>query len=319
MRSALRVGSRVFFSPVTSDKKAYQTLQEIWSLIGFDKEITEVFLRYRVLFFNRLFTVDASFENDPQALPEIKEALIAAWKLIGFSTGWWLSTQPSSKALLGAELSGLKDLGEFLRADETESTYYLHKYWELTDETRDIVVACALGSGVCEGVQLLLLKDGRVLKRMPELHEIVNEEVHDVYEITNAAFEVLAGLTASNAMMLRTIVTSTMHCSLSFVDECIFRRSKEGIWGLCENKRQSLLDLEAGPEPLEDENLYQLWRLMHAKYHLEGLVEVLDEVENLDWTSGVTEKKLTSQALRISGSIRMLSERRCRTKQRSIA
>jgi len=269
----------------TVDTESADVLQELWELLGYDEEIVARLVLYRVLFNQGVLQVHDSWNGVPGVVKDLENVFIAAWKLITFSKSRWLSMGPSSCSWMGAELMGMKSLVQAVKDDEARKHYHIKGYSQATDDDRVAGAISAISSRVCDEVQKLLLKDGRLMKQIDIACVTISAEVEKVETISDAVFRILASLGSASGSELRTRATLVVYCSECFLDMSVLSMASKGPWCYSVDPVQGLRYLKESDTRPTEEASGQIWDLIRHEYSEASLLEILEEIGNLDVTT----------------------------------
>lgn len=106
-----------------------------------------------------------------------------------FSESRWLTMGPSCQAVLTAHLTGIASLITRVRADPRSSNFYLHGFARMNQGILDLCVVSEFSTPVADAIMAELLEDGRVVRRLEVLEDIVVTELRFVHKIPGTTFD----------------------------------------------------------------------------------------------------------------------------------
>jgi len=269
-------------------------LETLYTLLTFPEEVVKVLAQYRVHYNWDAGKVEvcSTALDDPNGVTDIKTAFLVAWKMITFSQGRWLRSGPSGSAFTGGEQLGMQSLVQFIREVKHGGDYYIKGYTFATQDVKAMFVMCAFSSRPSEAFQTIAIKDGRLIKRAGDIREAMALELDILHSITDRVVQLLAKPTNKTPTELRTMMVGCAETSVAFIEARVLVKTELLPWSLCDEPNTRLEALAAG-DPPEEENAWKLYQLIHSGYPLDICVNIVNEMGDLDFTSGPSEKAHT--------------------------
>jgi hypothetical protein len=272
------------------------TLVQLWQALDVDVFAAEVMVKHRVLYIDGALLVDVDSEFDPDLFVDLVGAMMGVWRFTTFSDSRFATISRSSKALLGAELSGMSSLIRYCRNTMHVSEFYIHGYDRLDTPTRNLVSITSLSCGCADSIITSLMEDDRVCMKVDEIEDTMVTELDYLFQLPDAVFAILSVLTAYRAQELRSRILAAALTSASFISFKILREARELPWSLCLGDAEAnLRELSSNPQPLET-NSAQLWTLMEKNYPMKGLIDIVEEIKGLPWSSLGVEQQHAATA-----------------------
>lgn len=257
----------------------------LWQALGIEDEVLQVLVSYRLLFLHGRFVVAAEVRDQPDFLDTLMASVMGVWRFVTFSESRWLTLGRGARSLIASHLTGLFSLLDFCRQRGC-SEFHIHGVDRCTGPVRTMFAVAAMASSVPESVLAEVLEDDRVMMNIERLEGVLADEVSYLQELPERAWQILATTTPeATAWELRSMVLRCACVVVGHLTEKVFGDTQKLPWRLCRgDKAQNLVDLAQGEKPSEPTS-GQLWELMHRGWGVGRLVEVLEEVEGLSWSS----------------------------------
>jgi hypothetical protein len=268
-----------------SELEPAHTLQQVWQWLDIEDDVVEALVRMRLLWKGGRLLVAEGLRDQIGFLDELAATLMSVWRFSNYCDSRWLTIGPAGRSLIASVLTGLDDVIAFSRRHGC-SEYYIHGVDRLVPEVRSICVVAAIGSNVAEMLLREIMEDDRVMKHLAWLKDVVATEARAIEQMPLAVWNVLAlEVLGASAHELR---SNTLRASLvtqAHLKDKLFDDTARHPFSLCAgDKHQNLLDLQAGLMPTEP-MASQLWILLKRGFSIRALVEVLEELEDLCWSS----------------------------------
>ena len=149
-------------------------------------------------------------------------------------------------------------------------------------------------SRISDALMTELLADGRVLRIIDTLKGALSDEMMWLAELPLFVFDRLSELCPLSPVELRSKCMSAGQVNIAFVEDRIFSATQRLPFKLAIGTEADLagnlerLKLEDEPD---EQVTFQLWKLLHAGVPVRRLVEVLQLVQDLEWTTLTAEQQ----------------------------
>ena len=189
-------------------------------------------------------------------------------------------------------LCGMGSCMAYARAQPGVSDYDFHGVNRLNGETMNLAVLAALSCGPAEALNAEWMEDDRLMKRLQWLEEVVQVEQDAVGMLSMKTFQVCAAFTTWTPTELRSKANRVVLITRSYLDFKVFNDARSYPWSLCiGDKVDNLIALNMiNIKPSTDSVAAQLWQLLRQEWPMCLMVEVLQHLEELPWTSKATEE-----------------------------
>ena len=170
------------------------------------------------------------------------------------------------------------------------STYYLGGFLRhLTPAVKSVTVMMSVSACVSESILAVVLKDDRLPLILPEVDRITEAELDFLAKVPTSVWNVLAGVAGGSGPKLRHDCIAGAVTSAGFVHGHL-REARKGPWALLKGDwRANLRHLARQPEPVGDEVLYKIHKLM--QFGLEDLcMDGLEKLSRCSWTTMAEEQ-----------------------------
>lgn len=268
-----------------------EVLTELWQSLGLEDDIICLLVRYRLLWFDGALIVSADFQDDPELINELVAVLMAVWRFVFFTESRYLTIGASARTVISALLTGIGSLIGYCRSVKHCSEYYIHGFDRLGRSVRSVLTIAALGSGPAESLLDELMADDRVMRHLEHLEETVSTEMAALHNLSDRFFELVSSVTDCTPVELRSKVVCTATSSASFIDFKIFAETRRYPFCLCKGDMSlNLATLAAGVRPTHESVADQMWQLLQFDYPASALIEVLQSISDLPWSSMAVEQ-----------------------------
>jgi hypothetical protein len=220
----------------------------------------------------------------------VSQAILSAWTVRNYSEGRLVGTGDTTRAISVCVLLGMRSLVKFIREETDASDHYLHGWERFDDSLCRFVFLTAIATYPADAFVIDLLEDGRLARRLPEVKEVVQEEVDFIQNIELNVWVAFAQAAACGVGGLR---SDTVHAALtiqSYLEWLVFRKAEEPPFDLPRGDVVAhLRALAAGPKP-SGVAAANLWALQRAEYDQEYLVKTVNVLGEADWSDLLVEQ-----------------------------
>ena len=158
---------------------------------------------------------------------------MSVWRFVSFSDSRYLTVGPSARRLCAAMLTGMGSMMGFARRQPGVSDYSFHGVARLNPDTMNLAVLAAMSCGPGEGLNAELMEDGRIVKRLDWLDEVVQIDVQAVRNLSRGALEMFALLSTWTATQLHSNANRVVMITRSYIDFKIFGEARSYPGCLC--------------------------------------------------------------------------------------
>ena len=143
-----------------------------------------------------------------------------------------------------------------------------------------------------------MLRDNRLLKHGVEVLETAIEELQLLESLPTEVWKCLSDHAGISPTDMRHKVTSGCHVSLAYLDKRVFSTLCALPWSLCiGDVNHNLEQLLQEPEMPTDVTSQKIWSLGRSGFDRRRLVQAIEAMRELSFTSHLTEKLHASAAL----------------------
>ena len=287
------ISSRLqFVEPLCSDE--IQDFVIMWVALGLDGELADLLAGTLQLRFEAgLLKVSSDCGSMHDLVSVVQSTLLAAWKIERFTESRWQTVGSSSRGVVAGCMTGLPGLIDYILTETKSSTYFLGGWRRLVGDRLSFMVCCSLVSRISDSLLVALMEDGRVVRNITQLKEIVHEDVAWLVNLPLNVYAKLGELCKCGAMAFRDMCLKAAHINVAFVHDRVFRHVHEYPFSLAvggpADFRNSLQNLRTAERPQEQVAL-QLWQLVRMGYSTNRLVKVLQLIQDLEWSTLAAEQ-----------------------------
>lgn len=274
-----------------------ETLLELYSVLGVDPYLTDKAASVlQMVWKDGKLMVRKQCMGMPEFGKLISGVLLGLWSFKLFSTSRWVGVGTSCRVMVLGWLTGLS---AFMHYMETQGVgERLHGYAKLTRNMKRFVVKAALSSNVPESVQIELMADACVPKKLDVLEQCAAEELELLCDISNDVWEILAGVCDLSYTKLRQDTIRAGHVSLGFLYHRIFLEAKKLPWSLCVGdipaNVQKLVDSPCPVDPVS-KKIWTLWKMGQASQA--DIVRALELMSQIPWSTKMAEEQHASSSI----------------------
>ena len=286
---------------VTEDCVAPGLLRQLWVSLGLDEELVEHLVEYRLIWINGKLKVNKHKANGHGWIDEVVAMQMAVWRFVTFSDGRMITVGPASRALVASCLTGIDSLQNFCRKQMDCSEYHIHGWDRLKPEVWAVIAVTALASGVSETAVKMLMDDDRVMMSGWPIHEALGAELEYVNAMSPKILELICQALPWSYHLtpceLHSRVLHVSYISSAFLDKKVFKETEHYPWKLARgNITNNLRSLKQDSKPQGDETTEQIWELLNLDFPEAVLVETVEQVQKLPWSSIGVEQAHASAA-----------------------
>jgi hypothetical protein len=211
-----------------------ELLAKLWVTLGVAAEEAEDLGRLGLMWRAGGLEVVAEREPTPELFGELSGHLLGLWLFTKFTDSRWVTVGKSCRTLLVAQLTGVGDLVDFALGQPGVSAYYLGGFQRMRQnpQTLSFLSTAALACYLPNSILMSLLAEDGIGRRLPELKEVMAEELEFVLSLPGYQWDILAETCGRIGEGLRATVLEAAHVAAAFLHTQIFREAERGVWGL---------------------------------------------------------------------------------------
>jgi len=273
-----------------------EVMQELWTTLGCDPELTETLAcELRLCWRDGCLRVAASRGKGVASVIErVSGALLALWKFKTFSTSRWCSVGTPCRTFVAALLTGFDSMVSHIRQDPASSDFHLHGYEKLSLQKKEFLVVAGLAAYVPEAFLLELLEDSRIPMRLAAFQDCLRDEAGFLARISLPVWSLLANVCGWSGLQLQSEVLFAAHTAIGFISTRVLTEAQKLPWALATGDLdRNLADLKAGPEP-DEPTAAKVWSLLQVGYNRELLKQGLMLIQDCPWSSASAEQQHAS-------------------------
>ena len=240
----------------------------------------------------------STFLQTQDSIGQLTNMLMKVWRPQSFSASRWATIGASCRSVALAHSTGLLSLHKHLTLSGSITDFEAHGSNMLQKEEIRFCYIIGLVSYVPETFVELMLRDNRLLKHGIDVLESAIEELQLLESVTSEVWTCLAGHVGGSPTDLRHQVISGCHVSLAYLDKRVFSTLTSLPWSLCIGDiAQNLQDLLEDEEMPHEVTAQKLWSLGKSGFDRRRLLQTLEAMRELCFTSHLTEKLHASAAV----------------------
>jgi hypothetical protein len=148
-----------------------------------------------------------------------------------------------------------------------ESSYYIGARRErCVPRTSLFICEAALCSSVCDKPLLMMMKEDRLPRQLPEIDAAMSDELAKVQHLTDATWAFFAAFVEMDTFELRDACCKGSLTAAGCIGMHL-RHARRGVWALLQGDRKAnALDFSAGPKAAsENQTLFEIWTLLQLR------------------------------------------------------
>lgn len=270
-----------------------EDVARFWIALGAEPEWAERLGKVNPWFRDDILWVSINVEGSTTALELVGNCLLYIFKFRRFTDSRWCTIGPSCRILTGALAVGLNALVSLVREAPHSSEYYLGGFDRCSEDVRTYAAIASVASYVPEGLLYELMEDDRVMENLPNLEQVVFDEIAYVESMPSIVWERLSHIvkgTRLNSASMHSAAVHSTHIGAAFLVSRVFKVAKGFPWRLCSGDiQENLQDLSESEAPASDgitEKVYKLMQIGPAcvNYKVSGISDFIVERAPIDVT-----------------------------------
>jgi hypothetical protein len=274
----------------------------LWTALCVEFEAVEVLTERLQLRFvhGQLLLCEDFMAADELWVEQVVDALSHIWQFQKWSESRFLALGASARSLVAAMLCGLDDFHAWLLTQDV-SLFYLRGYGRLEADRREYIAAACFISRVPDAALSELLEDGRVPMKFNELVSACCEELRWLRLLPDHVWESVArvvGTPRCTGSWLRDRALAGSHTAWHFFHRRVLAAACELPWSLVRSRdrEEALRELAEDNEQPQEPVAAQLWLLARHGYPTGQLLQVLELLSQISWSTIITEQQHGSLA-----------------------
>lgn len=235
-------------------------------------------------------------------LQNLSGAILHVWRWKQFNESRWCTIGASCRALVASLAVGLEAVVDRALSDPASSNYHLNGFKRLRPEVRRYAVVAALAAFPAEALQVELLEDDRVARRLPELKGAFDDELVFLEQLPPQVWDRLArhvgGYPAELGGELRSASVRSAYTSRAYIEDRLFRIADDFPWRLAFGDIQDNLEkLHSEPYQGHDRATQQIKQLLQIGFPRSQLGDLVALLREVPWTTVTVEQAHGSMAV----------------------
>eukprot|EP00971_Amphidinium_carterae_P060052 1188456-Amphidinium_carterae.1 len=277
------------------------TLYEVYGLLGVRADVLEVMTDEMRLCWDPQrckLQVAESFMTRAASVSDLSYVLTLCWRFEQFCFSRWMTVGSATRALALGVATGFTHMYKCLRRDGSVSDHDGYAGDKLSEALVSLSLVLGLSCYPAESLIGMLLHDGRVLRRIDELNEVLHEESEVIENVSPQAWSFLAKFADVSSRRLRHMVVQCMSVSIAYVRHRFLSQFLDPPWTLLQGDvLQNLTSLQATDIPPLEKNTHKIWRLIRGGFCMGKLHRCLKLLTEGIFHSHFAERMHASAAL----------------------
>ena len=275
-----------------------QETYHYWVQLGVQSDVAEALADLNLQWANGHLQVNDRHKSSECLIEAICTSMLTIFKWTKFTDSRWCTIGAASRSLVASLTVGLEALAKKIRSNPKMSDWYIHGFARLSNVCKKFAVVAAIAANVCDAVLIELLHDDRVVLRLETLQKAASEELDLITELSDVFWSKLAALVpGTTAQLIRSWCMESSLTSAAFMTRKFFRVAKQLPWSLAIGDIHQNLELLALQEEPEEETASKIWQLLRMGYNRASLVEGVELLAHVHWSTGGVEQAHGSAAI----------------------
>jgi hypothetical protein len=275
-----------------------QEVYQYWVQLGIQSDVAETLAELGLRWANGHLQVSERHKSSDSLIETVCSSMLVVFKWKKFTDSRWCTIGDACRALVASLTVGLEPMVKKLRADSKTSDWYLKGFSRLSEVTKKFAVVASVAANVCDGVLLELLQDDRVVLKLDVLQRAVTEEVQGIADLSDGIWSRLAAIVpGATSQLMRCWCMESAMTTAAFITRKIFRVANQLPWTLASGDINSNLDSLKREEEPEEETASKVWQLLQMGYNRASLVEAVELLAHVHWSTGGVEQAHGSAAV----------------------
>ena len=267
---------------------AFSRKYQLWTMLGLPSDLCDELAELGLICVHGSLLVDPRFQGDGAVLQRIVVLLLKVWEFREWTDSRWLSLGPACKSLTSSRLLGMPALVAYVLRQPHVAAWTLGMY-KMDEDISTFVTKVAGGSFVSDAAMAVLVEDDRVPLLWEKLVESMDEELMYLSDLPGDVWDALAVGCSISGRSLQHQCIQGSYLQASFI-RWRLRPATRHPWSLTIGDRTTnLLKLASGPPP-EDRTSWKIQRLMLIGFPLEQMLEGVELLSRLSWSSKTVEE-----------------------------
>ena len=278
------------------------SVRQFWQALGVQPDWLDTLVEVDPRWDGTKIVINASLQNRSDALEATVAVILYLWRWQQFSESRWCTIGASCRALIVSVVAGLEAVVAKCTSDPDTSNYYLNGFLRFKAPVRRYAAVAALAAYPADSLQIELLADDRVVRRLPELQDCIQQELEFLESLGPLVWERLNRVVGDQPPRypheLRSETLQCAYTAYGFVDRRIFQVANSLPWSL------ALGDIAANLEALHqldykgtDSATLQIKELLTLQFNRQALGLAVELLKDVPWTSVTVEQGHGSMAV----------------------
>ena len=267
-----------------------EDMDKWWTLLRVCASMLATFQLLKPIFTRGRLYIDPACETMPDIWPTLVNMMLYIFNFKRWSTARWGGASKSCLNVTLAQSCGLESLVRGILEDKKQSDYHLKGFLRLTPSVRRMFAITAGTSRVTDGALATLKDDDRLVRRLPEIDQMLGDAASYCIALPEFIIEILAAQANFSQSELRTEIFLSVISQL-----CYARWRLQPVRGLpwCLSMGDVYSNLEwfaRQPRPDDNEVVPQRIHDLLSDYcEPEELVEPVSMLAETAWSSKTVE------------------------------
>ena len=266
-------------------------LRSLWFALGFNDEMVSMLVDVLELRWTDGKYIISKDVEGMASVSLVQTALLKLWRWKQFTASRFLGIGKCTAVLTASLLTGIAELVASIVDEETTSLYYLKGFGRLSTDVRVWAVQASLASRPMEAVQSICLKDGRVVKQLPEIRAAMSKAISTLETLDSFVWDALSEVCKDlDSASLRDSVLRIAYISCGFFRYRTLDAAEGLPWSLaCGDIQTNLSWLYNQPEPTEP-TTWKIWCLLHISWNRHELQSGVSLLLQICWRTLPSEQ-----------------------------
>ena len=273
----------------------------LWGAVGVEPKWVDHLVDMGLLFRNGRLLVSRRHRDRPDVWTDIVNCIRHSMRFTQFSDSRWCTLGRCCRQLLHSQLLGLDSLVRAVLADPATSDYLIGGWRQRVPRVQEFVATAAFAAYPPEALLAELLDDDRLCLHYHAYHTRVADEFSGLLAFPEILWQLLAEMIGEDftSTRLRSQAIGCAHTAIGFVGSRVWKQCQGWPWKLAIGDLQTnVKDLAALDSPPMDCSVARkVWTLANQGYPMDLLVDGVQLLQHVGWTSTTVEQQHASASL----------------------
>ena len=269
-----------------------ECVQLLWTSLGLSGALLDSLIDLQIRFSGGQLLVAEVYRNEPNIDQHVYAVLLAVWRFETFTDSRWNTLGQASKSLLATAIVGIEPLVQYIMKQAHTSTCYTRGFaGHYVASVRELLAVLATSSFVADAVLTLLQEDDRIARVVEDIDRELVHELEYIGSLPLQFWEIVGEAVGMAPRALQNASLSSAAAQASHINRHL-REAHKRPWCLLQGDINANLDtlrVEMA-EPTGDEITRKLWLSLQRGYPRGQLLQALELLRNVSWTSLCVEQ-----------------------------